>query len=70
MWLTLGFMVCEYSKKDGEIIKIRIFMTKDELPVDKQNLWQESTILSFKVEVSIVFENLLAGSDNSSCVIT
>lgn len=32
---SLGLMVCECSKKDGEIIKIRVFMTKEELPVDK-----------------------------------
>jgi len=41
---TLGLMVCECSKKDGEIIKIRVLMTKGELPIDKQDLWQESTI--------------------------
>lgn len=41
---TLGLMVCECSKKDGETIKIRVFMTKEELPVDKQDLWQESTM--------------------------
>lgn len=41
---TLGLMVCECSKKDGETIKIRVFMTKEELPVDKQELWQESAI--------------------------
>jgi len=41
---TLGLMVCECSKKDGETIKIRVFMTKEELPVDKQELWQECTI--------------------------
>jgi hypothetical protein len=41
---TLGLMVCECSKKDGEIIKIRVFMTKEELPVDKQGLWEESTM--------------------------
>lgn len=41
---TLGLMVCECSNKDGETIKIRVFMTKEELPVDKQGLWQESTI--------------------------
>jgi hypothetical protein len=41
---TLGLMVCECSKKDGETIKIRVFMTKKELPVDKQSLWEESTI--------------------------
>ena len=41
---TLGLMVCECSKKDGEIIKIRIFMTKEELPEDKQNLWKESVM--------------------------
>jgi len=41
---TLGLMVCECSKKDGETIKIRIFMTKEELPEDKQNLWQESVM--------------------------
>ena len=39
---TLGLMVCECSKKDGETLKIRVFMTKEELPVDKQDLWQES----------------------------
>ena len=38
---TLGLMVCECSKKDGETIKIRVFMTKEELPADKQSLWQE-----------------------------
>ena len=38
----LGLMACECSKKDGEIIKIRVLMTKEELPVDKQGLWQES----------------------------
>ena len=27
---TLGLMVCECSRKDGEIIKIRVFMTKEE----------------------------------------
>lgn len=36
---TLGLMVCECSKKDGETIKIRVFMTKEELPKEKQNLW-------------------------------
>ena len=41
---TLGFMVCECSKKDGETIKIRVFMTKEVLPKEKQNLWQESTM--------------------------
>jgi len=41
---TLGLMVCEYSKRDGETIKIRVFMAKEELPIDKQHLWQESTI--------------------------
>jgi hypothetical protein len=41
---TLGLMVCECSKKDGETIKIQVFMTKGELPIDKQDLWQESTI--------------------------
>lgn len=41
---TLGLMVCECSKKDGETIKIRVFMTKEELPVDQQGLWQECTI--------------------------
>ena len=40
---TLGLMVCECSKKDGEIIKIQVFMTKGELPIDKQDLWQEVT---------------------------
>ena len=39
---TLGLMVCECSKKDGETIKIRVFMTKEELPRDKQGLWKES----------------------------
>ncbi|MDO7085895.1 hypothetical protein WNY51_08370 [Pseudocolwellia sp. AS88] len=39
---TLGLMVCECSKKDGETIKIRVFMTKEELPEDKQGLWKES----------------------------
>jgi hypothetical protein len=41
---SLGLMVCECSKKDGEIIKIRVFMTKEELPEDKQGLWQECPI--------------------------
>lgn len=41
---SLGLMVCECSKKDGEIIKVRVFMTKEELPIDKQSLWEESTI--------------------------
>jgi hypothetical protein len=41
---TLGLMVCECSIKDGETIKIRIFMTKEELPKEKQNLWQESAL--------------------------
>jgi hypothetical protein len=41
---TLGLMVCECSKKDGETIKIRVFITKEELPEDKQNLWQESAL--------------------------
>lgn len=41
---TLGLMVCECSKKDGETIKIRVFMTKEELPVDKQGLWQEGML--------------------------
>ena len=40
---TLGLMVCKCSKKDGEIIKIRVFMTKEELPKNKQDLWQEVT---------------------------
>ena len=40
---ALGLMVCECSNKDGEIIKIRVFMTKEELAVDKQDIWQEST---------------------------
>ncbi len=40
---TLGLMVCECSKKDGETIKIRVFMTKKELPTNKQGLWQEVT---------------------------
>ena len=39
---SLGLMVCECSKKDGEIINIRVFLTKVELPEDKQFLWQES----------------------------
>jgi hypothetical protein len=41
---TLGLMVCECSKKDGETIKIRVFITTEELPVDKQYLWRESTL--------------------------
>lgn len=41
---TLGLMVCECSKKDGETIKIRVFMTKEELPIEQQFLWEESTI--------------------------
>lgn len=41
---TLGLMVCECSKKDGETIKIRVFMTKEELPIEHQFLWEESTI--------------------------
>lgn len=41
---TLGLMVCERSKKDGETIKIRVFMTKEELPKDNQGLWQENTM--------------------------
>lgn len=41
---TLGLMVCECSKKDSETIKIRVFMTKEELPKDKQDLWQESSM--------------------------
>lgn len=41
---TLGLMVCECSKQDGEIIKIRVFMNKEELPEDRQKLWQESTM--------------------------
>ena len=41
---TLGLMVCECSKKDGEIIKIRVFMTKEELPKDKQGLWQSDSM--------------------------
>jgi hypothetical protein len=41
---TLGLMVCECSKKDGETIKIRVFMTKAELTVDKQDLWRESAL--------------------------
>ncbi len=40
---TLGLMVCECSNKDGETIKIRVLMTKEELPKDKQYLWQEIT---------------------------
>jgi len=39
---TLGLMVCECSKKDGEIIKIRVFVTKEELPIEQQCLWEES----------------------------
>jgi hypothetical protein len=39
---TLGLMVSECSKKDGEIIKIRVFMTKEELPIEQQGLWQEN----------------------------
>lgn len=42
---TLGLMVCECSRKDGETIKIRVFMTKGELPIDKQGLWQEVSSL-------------------------
>lgn len=38
----LGIMVSECSKKDGETIKIRVFMTKEELPEDKHGLWKES----------------------------
>lgn len=45
---TLGLAVCECSKKDGEVIKIRIFMTLDELPEDKRYLWQENPTHSFK----------------------
>lgn len=41
---TLGLMVCECSKKDSEIIKIRVFITKEEFPADKQNLWKKSTM--------------------------
>jgi hypothetical protein len=41
---TLGLMVCECSKKDGETIKIRVFMTKAELPAAKQDLWRETTM--------------------------
>lgn len=41
---TLGLMVCECSKKDGETIKIRVFMTKDELPIEQQFLWEEYTM--------------------------
>ena len=37
---TLGLMVCECSKKDGEVIKIRVFMNKEELPIDKRGLWE------------------------------
>lgn len=40
---ALGLMVCECSKKDGETIKIRAFMTKEELPAEQQSLWQEVT---------------------------
>ena len=39
---TLGLMVCECSKKDDEIINIRVFLTKEELPEDKKELWKES----------------------------
>lgn len=41
---TLGLMVCECSKKDSEIIKIRVFMSKEELPIEKEFLWEESTL--------------------------
>ncbi|MEY8213536.1 MAG: hypothetical protein RPR97_03525 [Colwellia sp.] len=41
---TLGLMVCECSKKDGETIKIRVFMTKEELPIEQQVLWEESAM--------------------------
>ena len=41
---TLGLMVCECSKKDSEIIKIRVFITKEEFPADKKNLWKKSTM--------------------------
>jgi len=41
---TLGLMVCECSNKDGETTKIRVFMTKEELPVEQQFLWEESTM--------------------------
>lgn len=41
---TLGLMVCECSKKDGETINIRVFMTKEELPIEQQFLWEESTM--------------------------
>lgn len=41
---SLGLMVCECSNKDGEIIKIRVFLTKEELPIEKQFLWKESTM--------------------------
>lgn len=43
---TLGLMVCECSKKDGETIKIRVFMSREELPVDKQGLWHQSIALN------------------------
>lgn len=41
---TLGLMVCECSKKDGKTIKIRVFMTREELPIEQQFLWEESTM--------------------------
>jgi hypothetical protein len=36
---TLGLAVCECPNKDSEIIRIRIFMTQDELPEGKRYLW-------------------------------
>lgn len=45
---TLGLAVCECSNKGSEVIKIRIFMTQDELPEDKRYLWQENPTHSFK----------------------
>ena len=33
---TLGLMVCECSKKDAEIIKLRVFVTEEELPIEQQ----------------------------------
>ena len=41
---TLGLMVCECSKKDAEIIKLRVFVTEEELPIEQQFLWEESTV--------------------------
>jgi hypothetical protein len=41
---TLGLMICECSKKDGETIKTRVFMTKEELSIEQQFLWEEITM--------------------------